>query len=534
VVAPTFDPSIPLIPKYPSLPPGVLTPADGDRVKTTTPTTELEDVSCTSLPEPDSNKLFFGCSCRDRYGDAKFQTGQFISSVDPSVFDKNIIIIIRDCWSLRLTLDEDDLYKTESMHFRPDLFLSKLFLENIVEIHVNGSSPSLESSNGTSEYIRLSEAVPVSVTLYDVERVYLHDVLNTILIQTENSGTVLNIGETNLEESSVKIRGFKADNIMLAGTQIKTNQKAEFSHVLVSIAESITSKSMVLSLVLGACVCVVGLGVGAAIYATVKRHQYLIQAVVYSSFDSLRRPKKPVPDSPDDVTTTSVSFFPKYSIVMKQKKGPGKLVQVEDERPEAKPSKEAKSDKASLRSKLSKISDLSTVGRRYLSTETKTKTPKPEASGNPEERKGKEESKTSFYYRTQSDTSASSKSDLTTLRTPHRVEAQVHRSPSPTSSGASPKSRQGLVASSIRRSPTTPTPKDPSRPTRSSSGTPRPPQLPLKIGIYSSKYLETDKKRKDALGSPQPLIESERKYSFTEIREKCRKLISLNPLHSKL
>ena len=44
------------------------------------------------------------------------------------------LILFRDCWGLKLTLNEDDLYRTESKYFRPDLFLSKIYLENIVEV----------------------------------------------------------------------------------------------------------------------------------------------------------------------------------------------------------------------------------------------------------------------------------------------------------------------------------------------------------------------------------------------------------------
>ena len=51
------------------------------------------------------------------------------------------------------------------------------------------------------------------------------------------------------------------------------------------------TRSKQMSLGIGLCVFVLALGVGAMMLATIKRHQLLIESVVYSSIGSLRRIK---------------------------------------------------------------------------------------------------------------------------------------------------------------------------------------------------------------------------------------------------
>ena len=106
------------------------------------------------------------------------------------------------------------------------------------------------------------------------------------------------------------------------------------------------TRSKQMSLGLGLCVFVLALGVGAMMLATIKRHQLLIESVVYSSIGSLRRIKdknyshqkekklikqtEPESQTPEKTekdfnsgitTTTQVDFFPRYSVVNKSQRG---------------------------------------------------------------------------------------------------------------------------------------------------------------------------------------------------------------------
>lgn len=477
----------------------------------------VPDVRCTSTSglDANSNKLYFGCTCRERYGDAEFAVAKFISDVSPKIFDRNIVINLRDCWGLKLHVNENDLYNPNSPNFRPDLYVSQINLENIVEIHLNGSSDVLHNSSESIDRVRLSPSVPISVTLYDVERVYIHDDVDIDLLKSENPGTVLNVGSVNLTTSKLKVRGFQSENILLSGSSLYTNQNGEFSHVLLSIEKYISSKSALLSCVLVGCASIVAIGIGAAAYAIFKRHQYLIQAVIYSSFDSIKRKKKPKPESPDHLTTTSVNFFPKYSLVMKgglknSNETDNKII---DQMPE----------KLSVRSKLSRISSLSSSGGKKKSSKEKDgqSSQKLENINRNHENvsitpdlKGKEmeEKHNSFYYQT--DTSGSSKSDLTIARN-IKTEAEIHNNASQ-SSNTQTREKSLISSSDLLKTS----------------------RVPSRIGIYTTPDLQS-KSGSTAIqilhsASPQPLLESERKYSFRLIREKCRNLINFHPINTKL
>merc|ERR1712130_299867 len=93
----------------------------------------------------------------------------------------------------------------------------------------------------------------------------------------------------NKTESEIRLRGFQAEKIMVTGEQSAINQLNEFQHVLSTIESSISARSNFLMMILIVCACVVAIGLAAGLVAVLKRNQYLIQAVVYSSIGSLRR-----------------------------------------------------------------------------------------------------------------------------------------------------------------------------------------------------------------------------------------------------
>lgn len=226
-------------------------------------------------------------------------------------------------------------------------------------------------------------------------------------------------------------------------------------------------------------------------------------------------------------TTTQVSFFPKYSIDKQEKSSeskPSKSKSSKPSRKEALGDKSKSSDGTNVPRKSSKKDDNLTKRRPTERTKTpvissvrsrlsdlRARVISRSMKGTPEPAPFKpEEIQSSFYYRSRSETSGSSQADLT-LGKQVKVQAEVH-SPSRNLPSPPEKPREG------RRS-------------RSSNSEGRRSTTPSGRGTEARSSPASDLR---SSASPQPLIETDRKYSFILIRDKCRQMINLSPISTNL
>ena len=91
---------------------------------------------CNSLPafEPSDSALYFGCRCGpDRLG-GRFSLASFAFNLSHSIFDAELVVDFRDCWSLEIILDQAGLNLVTSDHFRPDMSIAEINLENVDQV----------------------------------------------------------------------------------------------------------------------------------------------------------------------------------------------------------------------------------------------------------------------------------------------------------------------------------------------------------------------------------------------------------------
>ena len=273
-------------------------------------------------------------------------------------------------------------------------------------------------------------------------------------------------------------------------------QMSDFQDVFHGLRTAVLTRSKQMSLGLGLCVFVLTLGVGAMMLATIKRHQLLIESVVYSSIGSLKRiknksnalekEKKPVieirPESqisgPSEresnseiTTTTKVDFFPRYSVVNKSQRGvPRHLKEKKIIETNQVTNKENNPNTVETKEERKRKSYANSVYDIFSTLKFKS-TKKPQTSPEKVSEKEEKKAKTSFYY--QYNSSDGSNYDLTLGKTCTQVQAQVHH----------------------------------------------------------SKYGPTDtqvnvEQENELSSSPQPLLQEEKIYSFRTLQEKCRKMIA--------
>jgi len=299
------------------------------------------------------------------------------------------------------------------------------------------------------------------------------------------------------EDHNFGIAGFKNSNIFFITNEkkVELQQMSEFHNVFHSLRKAVLTRSKQMSLGLGLCVFVLTLGVGAMMFATIRRHQLLIESVVYSSIGSLRRikdktyvhqkekklakqsePEKQISKRKEEqssneiTTTTKVDFFPRYSLVNKSQRGVPRHLKEKKavETQSTKPSEDLTSEKAPSHkpkyqaSSINEIFSTLKFSNKRKSQNIPVKDTKPEI----------QKPVSSFYYQ-HSSSGSSSKYDLTLGKNTTEVAAQVHQA----SYGADSKDIQQEL--------------DPG-------------QAP----------------------SPEPLIQPEKIYSFRALQEKCRQMIA--------
>ena len=197
-----------------------------------------------------------------------------------------------------------------------------------------------------------SPGEPLSVHLYSVQSVEVDPGANLDQLSTHWDQTLLTIDLTQDQagEQDFGIAGFQHSNIAFKTkeSKVELQQLSEFQEVFHGLRQAVLGRAKQMSLGLGLCVFILVLGVGAMLLAVIKRHQLLIESVVYSSIGSLRRikdktsvqqkeiivsnKKEPASEvtkkqpSNEITTTTQVDFFPRYSLVNKSQRGAPRLL----------------------------------------------------------------------------------------------------------------------------------------------------------------------------------------------------------------
>jgi len=413
--------------------------------------TTSSSLTCSSLPEFEQfdPTLYFACTCTEERGEGQFSLASFAYNLSQAIFDRRLVVDFRDCWSLDIIMDQLDLHSVQSQHFRPDFQFKEVNVENIFQVHLVQSPPSSET-----DYINYPNQ-PLTVHLYSVTNVVVDSGahLDHLTTQWDQTKLTIDLTTTNSQPDNhdFGIAGFKHSNIFFRThkTKVELQQMSEFQDVFHSLRHAVLTRSKQMSLGLGLCVFVLTLGVGAMMLATIKRHQLLIESVVYSSIGSLKRikdktyvhqkeikvGKKSEPDneagkkseknSSNDITTTTtqVDFFPRYSLVNKSQRGAPRhlkekksqeAVSSESNQNEMKKEEKTKVSKSQASSINEIFSTLKFSSKRKSKDIPKTD-PKPESK----------KAISSFYYQ-HSSSDSSCKYDLTTTTT-----AQVHQPSNP-------------------------------------------------------------------------------------------------------
>jgi len=462
--------------------------------------TFTSNLVCNSLQEfePFDNSLYFACTCPKDEMEGQFSLASFAYNLSHTIFDRSLVLDIRDCWSMDIIMDQLQLNLVLSDYFRPDIQFKEINVENIFQVHLVQD----QHSTPISDYINYPTH-QLNVHLYDVDTILVDTEAQLDHLSTDWEETKLHVDLTtqNIESQDYQfdISGFKQSNIFFItdGNKAALNQMSEFQDVFHGLRRAVLTRSKQMSLGLSLCVFILTLGVGAMMLAIIKRHQLLIESVVYSSIGSLKRMKAKrnankedrkvtiekqteshscaKSDSNNEVTTTTqVDFFPRYSVVNKSQRGVPRHL------------KEKKTVEASLsinhenvpredkaRGEHKAKSHATSINEIFSTLKFKSNR-KPQAMQEKVPKSEPNKPGTSFYYQPAGASSSySSASDLagdTTTRT--QVQAQVHQ------------------AGTIRS---------------------------------KGKYPDAEEEKSS---SPQPLLPSEKIYSFRALQEKCRKMIA--------
>ena len=95
-------------------------------------------LSCSSLPSLDNqlNYFYFGCSCHqnNRLG-GEFSLAGFAYNLSQWISDSQLVVDLRDCWSIDIVFDQELLYLPSSGMFRPDIAIREINMENIDQVN---------------------------------------------------------------------------------------------------------------------------------------------------------------------------------------------------------------------------------------------------------------------------------------------------------------------------------------------------------------------------------------------------------------
>lgn len=386
---------------------------------------------CTSLPglEPGlSDNLYFACTCGVQGTRATFSLARFAHRLDPSIYSRRLVVDFRDCWALHLTMDQLQLSTMDSRYFRPDIHFLEINVENMYQVQL------VQDPDYQAEAILVNPpAHRLAVRLYEVNQVVVDTEAELDKLITEWDATTLQVA---LQEG-----------------------KTQFRAVLQELRQAVLARSRHMSFGLALSVAVLTLGIGAMMLATIRRHQLLIESIIYSSLGSLRRVKGTSSGEEGNVTTTTkVDFFPRYSIVNKSRRAqrggdgglPAKKEADEGKSDEKKKGKEEKEEEAAPERKTPIKPHVPATYSIFTTLKFPPKGKRPSLHTKPPSGKQSKQN-TSFLYKESSnnqskksvpDTSfyykdnSSSNYDLTLARKEKEVVAEVHE--------ASPKSERSV------------------------------------------------------------------------------------------
>lgn len=423
---------------------------------------------CTSLPglEPGlSDNLYFACTCGVQGTRATFSLARFAHRLDPSIYSRRLVVDFRDCWALHLTMDQLQLSTMDSRYFRPDIHFLEINVENMYQVQL------VQDPDYQAEAILVNPpAHRLAVRLYEVNQVVVDTEAELDKLITEWDATTLQVDLTTTDtakpDHTFDISGFKPANVffLTSDREVALQEgKTQFRAVLQELRQAVLARSRHMSLGLALSVAVLTLGIGAMMLATIRRHQLLIESIVYSSLGSLRRVKGTSSGEEGNVTTTTkVDFFPRYSIVNKSRRAqrggdgglPAKKEADEGKSDEKKKGKEEKEEEAALERKTPIKPHVPATYSIFTTLKFPPKGKRPSLHTKPPSGKQSKQ-KTSFLYKESSnnqskksvpDTSfyykdnSSSNYDLTLARKEKEVVAEVHE--------ASPKSVRSVGGSS--------------------------------------------------------------------------------------
>jgi len=490
------------------------------------------DLICSSLPEfePYDTSLYFACTCPQEGMEGQFSLASFAYNLSHSIFDRSLVVDLRDCLSMDIIMDQLQLNLVQSDYFRPDIHFKEINVENMFQVHlVKSSSQAQDSSNPqTADYVNYPSN-QMDVHLYDVNNVLVDIEAELEHLTTDWEETKLHIdGATKnikSEDHPLSIAGFKQSNIFFRTDDNKDafKQMIEVRDVLHGLRTAVLTRSKQMSLGLSLCVFVLTLGVGAMMFAIIKRHQLVLESIVYSSIGSLRRIKdknyihknetkstnKTRPESRvsghseresnnEVTTTTQVAFFPRYSVVNKSQRGTPRYL---NEKKTVKTNQESKKN-ATKQVRDVKTKEEQTIKSHVNSTNEIFSTLKFKANRKPQPipkvpKSELNKTSTSFYCSSDS----SSKYDLTLKKTSTQVAAQVHQANYGQNTATSvPEVAEQVHLASYSQNTAKIVPKG-----------------------SAGEHKDHDWEKSS---SPQPLLPSEKIYSFNTLREKCRKMIA--------
>ena len=94
------------------------------------------DLICSSLPEfePYDTSLYFACTCPQEGMEGQFSLASFAYNLSHSIFDRSLVVDLRDCLSMDIIMDQLQLNLVLSDYFRPDIQFKEINVENIFQV----------------------------------------------------------------------------------------------------------------------------------------------------------------------------------------------------------------------------------------------------------------------------------------------------------------------------------------------------------------------------------------------------------------
>ena len=161
----------------------------------------------------------------DSDGKNDFSLADFAYNLSGAYFRKKVHITFQYCRHLTIVLDQNELYRIGSKHFRPDIQVSSCFIEHVYHLDILRNGEVVTNKDGTKndQMNMIDEYAPptfknnnLDLTVYSVALVEVDSGANLTSLVTSTPETILYIDISHgkyKDKSRLDAKGFQKGNV---------------------------------------------------------------------------------------------------------------------------------------------------------------------------------------------------------------------------------------------------------------------------------------------------------------------------------